>query len=98
VATLLDPQGAEPDALRRSGNFDGARVLEIGSGEGRMIFRIAHGTALAVGADPDAANVATATGRCPADLRSTVTFVQTDAMALPFQDHSFDIAVFGWSL
>ncbi len=98
MVTRLDPEGAELRSLQRAAVFGKARVLEIGCGEGRLVFRCACDTALTVGIDPSSKYVRTAIERCPTALHQQVAFVQASAMALPFRDGCFDIALFGWSL
>lgn len=98
MATELDPEGAESAALVAAAPFNQARVLEVGSGDGRLAFRYAMVSASVVGIDPDATQLALARGACPATLRRRVSFVQATAWALPFPAATFDIAVLAWSL
>lgn len=98
MVTRLDPEGAESRSLQQFAVFDGARVLEIGCGEGRLVFRCAADTAFTVGIDLSSNYLRTAIERCPPALHQQVAFVQASAMGLPFRDGFFDIALFGWSL
>jgi ubiquinone/menaquinone biosynthesis C-methylase UbiE len=93
-----DPQGTETRALLNAAEFAKARVLEIGCGEGRLIFRYASATALIAGIEPDAAPLSVAAGSCPSEFRPLVTFVQATAPLLPFRDAAFDIVLFAKSL
>jgi ubiquinone/menaquinone biosynthesis C-methylase UbiE len=98
MPTQLDPQGVESAALLEAAHFNRARVLEVGSGDGRLAFRYATVPASVVGIEPDATELALARGACPAYLRRRVSFVQATALALPFRSATFDIAVLAWSL
>ena len=94
----LDPQRVETRELLEAGDFDGARVLEVGCGDGRLAFRYASASAFLVGIEPGMQEIASALESCPPDLRQRVKFLQATALSLPFQSDSFDIAVLAWSL
>ena len=94
----LAPQGVELHALLEATDFDGARVLEVGSGDGRLTFRCAKVSELVVGVETSYSNLASAVAACPPDLRERISFVQATAQELPLRDESFNIAVFAWSL
>lgn len=94
----IDPEGVELRALREAARFENARVLEIGSGDGRLSLRYAHEAARVVGVDLDGSLVAEANGRRPRELRDRLHFERADALHLPFRGGTFDIALLGWSL
>ncbi len=94
----LDPHGVESQALLEAADFDGARVLEVGSGDGRLAFRYASASAFVVGIEPQLNEVRSALQACPSGLRPRIAFAQATALAPPFRDDSFDIAVLAWSL
>ena len=98
MATELDPDGIESKALLGAADFDNARVLEVGTGDGRLAFRYANASALVVGIEPGVKELASALHASPPDLRRRVTFVQATALALPFRENTFDIGVLAWSL
>src|SRR5205807_10204177 len=52
VTAVLDPEGAHLAALRRLGDFPGRRVLELGSGHGRLTLRIAADASSVLAFDP----------------------------------------------
>jgi 16S rRNA A1518/A1519 N6-dimethyltransferase RsmA/KsgA/DIM1 with predicted DNA glycosylase/AP lyase activity len=62
---VLDPEGAHLAALRRLQDFTGARVVEVGSGDGRLTPGIAERAASVLAFDPDEDAVARAEPRCP---------------------------------
>ena len=94
----LDPRGVESEALLGAADFEGARVLEVGSGDGRLAFRYASASAFVVGIEPQLNEVRSALQACPSNLRPRITFAQATALALPFRNDAFDIAVLAWSL
>ncbi len=98
MASELDPEGVESRALLQAADFNNARVLEVGAGDGRLASRYADAAAFAVGLEPQAKELASALEACPSHLRQRVSFLQATAMALPFRNGSFDIAVLAWSL
>jgi ubiquinone/menaquinone biosynthesis C-methylase UbiE len=95
---VLDPEGAHIGALRRLGGLHGARVLEMGCGDGRLTAGLAADAAQVVAFDPDAEAVARARGRLPPDLGRRVTFLTAGGLDVDVPAHSFDITVFSWSL
>ena len=98
MAIKLDPEGAESRALLQAADFNNARVLEVGSGDGRLAFRYANASAYVVGIETQAKELSSALEACPSHLRQRVSFLQATALALPFRNGSFDIAVLAWSL
>lgn len=98
MPTDIDPDRVEARTLLQAAAFDNARVLEVGSGDGRLAFRYADAPAFVVGIEQDARSVASAIAACPPDLRRRVTFARANAVHLPFRDGTFDIAVLAWSL
>jgi ubiquinone/menaquinone biosynthesis C-methylase UbiE len=93
-----DPEEREINHLHAFADFAGARVLEIGCGEGRLTWRYAGAAAQVVGVDPDPVRLDVASREIPPGLRSTVTFALAKAEALPFPRETFDLAVLAWSL
>jgi len=93
-----DPEETEIKHLRDFADFSGARVLEIGCGEGRLTWRYASAAGWVVGIDPDPARIGVALSDCPPTLRSSATFALAKAESLPFPRETFDRAVLAWSL
>lgn len=69
-----DPERAEVRVLRRNVPLAGARVLDIGCGDGRLTRRIAGVARAVVAIDPNAALIARAKLLTPASLRETVRY------------------------
>jgi len=93
-----DPEGTEVRVLRRHVPFAGARVLEIGCGDGRLTRRIAGVPRAVVAIDPDAALIARGKQLTPSSLRKKVQYVIGAAENLRLPGQSFEIAVLSWSL
>jgi 2-polyprenyl-3-methyl-5-hydroxy-6-metoxy-1,4-benzoquinol methylase len=98
MASELDPIGAEVRAVLGGSDFRGARVLEVGSGGGRLTFRYAAHARSVVGIDPKEAEIAKAARSCPAELRKHVRFLCASATALPFRNQAFDIVLLASAL
>ena len=98
MANELDPLGIETQKLLDATDFSNARVLEIGAGDGRLTFRYAKTSSFVVAIDPKVGEAASAVDACPSHLAKRIRFVPANALALPFHDAAFDIALLAWSL
>ncbi len=91
-AEAIWPQ--EEPVFERHPVRDGGAVLDVGCGTGEMTFRLAEkfpGATL-TGVDLERAHLDRATTRC-SQFGSRVRFEYGDALALPFDDASFDLVV-----
>ena len=95
---VRDPEGIEIEVLNRTGAIDGRNVLEIGCGDGRLIWRYADVATSAVGVDLDAESVAVAATMRPEAVKTPATFMLAGAETLPFSDAAFECVILGWSL
>ena len=93
-----DAERNETKYLHKFADFAGKRVLEIGSGEGRLTWQYAKETRLTLGIDLDADALRVATIDRPSDMENKVYFSRALSEQLPFSKETFDIAVFAWSL
>ena len=84
--------------LRAGRRVDGANVLEVGCGDGRLTFLLAQTAAQVVAIDPDAAAVRRARRRAKADGLRNVRFRVAPAQRPGVGRERFDTAVFSWSL
>jgi ubiquinone/menaquinone biosynthesis C-methylase UbiE len=98
VAITLDPEGAHLASLERVASFAGARVCEVGCGEGRITAGIAPAAASVFAFDPDAERVAEAQAALPPELGERVTFHVASAREIEIPRSEFDIVLFSWSL
>ena len=98
MAPVLDPQGAHLSSLRRLADFEGASVLEVGCGDGRLTAGLAEKAASVFAFDPDAEAVATAQARLAAEHDERVTFQVAPARQIEIPRTQYDIVVFSWSL
>ena len=92
VPDLHDVEDRRIEALV---DLDGARVLEVGCGEGRLTGFAARGAAAVYAFDPNAERVEKA--RAVADV-DRVRFAVHGVEALDVERESFDVALCGWSL
>ena len=94
MAITEDPERREAAAFTRAGvSFAGLRVLEIGSGDGRLTRQYVQQAASVIVIDPNRDAIA----------RLTAALPMVDARAVSFDDfelapHSVDVALFAWSL
>jgi ubiquinone/menaquinone biosynthesis C-methylase UbiE len=93
-----DPERTEVRVLRRHVSLAGARILEIGCGDGRLTRRIAGVARSVVAIDPNAALIGRAKQLTPASLRKKVRYRKGPAENLQLPDQCFEIAVLSWSL
>ena len=98
MTRVLDPEGAHLAALRRLGDVRGRSVLELGCGDGRLTVGIAEDAASVLAFDPDAEAVAKARSSLPAELAHRVAYRVASGTEIELEPHSFDLAVFSWSL
>ena len=85
-------------ALRAGPQLDGANILEIGCGDGRLTFVLARSAARVLGIDPDAAAITLARRRAVADGCLNVRFRVAAAQRPRVGRERFDTAIFSWSL
>jgi len=98
MATEVDPAGVMPRAILKAVDFRGARVLEIGAGDGRLTFQYAAEPSSVVGIDTKEQEIRAASD-CPAvELRGEVQFLCASATALPFSAEQFGIVLLASSL
>ena len=94
----MDAEGAHLAAIFRAADFRGQRVLEIGSGEGRLTWGFASRAASVLAFDPSEEDVATARARCAEELREKVRFEVASAEEIDVPEGSVDLVFFSWSL
>ena len=98
MAIRIDPEGRETKALKRTVDFRGCEVLEIGCGNGRLTLRYAALARHAYAFDPDDASIRAARRNLPMGLQDKVEFHRASAEHLRLPRERFDIALLAWSL
>lgn len=93
-----DPEGVELEYLNRTDALNGREVIEIGCGNGRLIWRYAESVSSVVGIDPDFCSVVEAATNRPDNVETRAAFVHGEAENLPFAVEAFECAVLAWSL
>ena len=93
-----DPERLEVRILLRHAPLRGARVLEVGCGDGRLTRRIAGVVQSLVGVDPDTGQIERAKRLLPARVRGKIEFQVGHAETLRFPGQSFQAVIFSWSL
>jgi ubiquinone/menaquinone biosynthesis C-methylase UbiE len=98
VTRIVDAEGAHLAAILRAADFRGRRVLEVGSGEGRLTWGFAPLAASVLAFDPDQDVVATAQAECAHELREKIRFQVARADEIDVPPQSVDLVFFSWSL
>jgi ubiquinone/menaquinone biosynthesis C-methylase UbiE len=98
MSLIIDLEENETAHLAAIEALAGARVLEIGSGDGRMTWRYAALPQSITAFDTDATKLAAAEAGRSRSPASPVSFLQATVEAIPFADEFFDAAVLAWSL
>jgi ubiquinone/menaquinone biosynthesis C-methylase UbiE len=98
MATDVDPAGVMPRAILKAADFRDARVLEVGTGDGRLTFQYAAEPRSVVAIDTKEPDLRVAS-KCPrAELGGDVRFLCASATALPFAAGQFEIVLLASSL
>ena len=99
MAIRIDPEGNETAALFDLVDLDGAEVLEVGCGDGRLTWRYADRAAHVTAIEPFEESIARAKER----LRGTQ--LPIDFLSVAFEDFAatrdadgFDVTLLSWSL
>jgi ubiquinone/menaquinone biosynthesis C-methylase UbiE len=98
MSIKIDPEGQEIAALKQVAHWRGARVLEVGCGDGRLTLRLAQLGAQVVAIDPNRSLVHQARRTLPKRFAERVHYHVGSAQQLKHPAESFDLVVFAWSL
>jgi 2-polyprenyl-3-methyl-5-hydroxy-6-metoxy-1,4-benzoquinol methylase len=93
-----DPERVELRALRRHIRLEGARVADIGCGDGRLARKIAGLARIVVGIDPNERLIAQAKRLTPRRQRAKTRYRLGTAERPGLPGRRFDVAVFAGSL
>jgi 2-polyprenyl-3-methyl-5-hydroxy-6-metoxy-1,4-benzoquinol methylase len=95
---VVDREGVEPRQIESFVRLEGARVMEVGCGEGRLTGFVAARAKSVYAFDPDTEQVETARARLSSMEARRVRFAVHGAEALDVERERFDVALCGWSL
>ena len=95
---VVDAEGVHLAAILHAADFEAQRVLEVGSGDGRLTRGIAATASSVFAFDPKAADIRSARSTCPSDLREKVRFEVASAAEIEVEPQSVDLVFFSWSL
>ena len=98
MSIIIDPEEKEINALRRVANWEGARVLEFGCGDGRLTLRLAYLGARVVAFDPKPSLIRKARRNLPKQFAKQIKYFIGSAGKLKHPAESMDRVVFAWSL
>jgi ubiquinone/menaquinone biosynthesis C-methylase UbiE len=76
----------------------GARVVDIGVGDGKRTTGFTERAGYLIGIDPNKKSLLENPAAYPRSSDRRVHLIQARAQDLPFQSESFDIALLSWSL
>jgi 2-polyprenyl-3-methyl-5-hydroxy-6-metoxy-1,4-benzoquinol methylase len=95
-----DPENNEIHALHRLVDFSGAKVLEIGCGDGRLTWRYAKEAMQVMAIDTFEPGIRRARENTPAQLRDHVKFeaVGFEDFASRTEPDAFDVTILSWAL
>ena len=92
------PPGMEVRLIERFVDFKGKKVLEFGSGDGRLTGQYANRAAMVIAVEPDRARVALARRAAAQAKLTNITVRAGSAERVRLGGGGFDIALFSWSL
>lgn len=95
---VIDGSGIEPRRIESLVDLGGARVLEVGCGDGRLTAFAATRAKSVYAFDPNEEQVETARAGLSSDEARRVRFAVHAAEALDVKRARFDVALCGWSL
>ena len=100
MAIRIDPENNETRALFDLVDLAGRRVLEIGSGDGRLTWRYAKMAAHVTAIEPFSEGILKAQENLPDELRDRIEFHNTsfEEFAAASKPSVFDVVILSWSL
>lgn len=100
MVVRIDPENNEIRVLFDLVDLTGKRVLEIGSGDGRLTWRYAGLAAHVTAIEPFSESIRKAQENLPDELRNRIDFHESsfEEFAAASKSSIFDVAIFAWSL
>jgi ubiquinone/menaquinone biosynthesis C-methylase UbiE len=93
-----DPEDSEKKFLHKFADLKDKRILEVGSGEGRVTWKYANASKSIVGFDIDKDAIRVAQADAVINASQHVLFFNASAKHIPLKKETFDIAICSWSL
>ncbi len=99
MTVRLDPEGNETRALFEMEDFEGKRVLEIGSGDGRLTWLYADRAEHVTAVEPFARSFDHAKKVLPPELAGRIDFQHVAFLdySAPSEPATFDTVILSWS-
>ena len=94
----IDPADTELNTIRRMVDIAARRVVEIGTGDGRLAWPLAQEAAAWVALDSEGEYLKSAAAEARNGAGPHVLLAQADGRALCLPAAAFDLALFSWSL
>jgi ubiquinone/menaquinone biosynthesis C-methylase UbiE len=94
----IDPAGVEAETIARVADFTGMRVLEVGSGEGRMTSMLSRQASSVLAIDSNAEAIAVAVERTGEPTYTNVEYMVADVCTIKLQPGEFDAVFLALSL
>ena len=94
----IDPTSAEPKMIAAVADFTGMRVLEVGSGNGRMTSILSGQASSVLSIDTDAEAIALAIGASGESAHGNVEHMVADVCTIELQPGEFDAVFLALSL
>jgi ubiquinone/menaquinone biosynthesis C-methylase UbiE len=98
MGVVIDPEGAETRILREMVDLNGADVVEMGCGDGRLTRRYARRVRSVLGIDPNEEAITRAQAATPKRRQAAVTFQVGNAASVDLPANAFDVGILSWSL
>ena len=94
----IDPASAEPEVIAAVADFAGMRVLEVGSGDGRMTSMLSGQASTVLSIDTDGEAIACAIGTGGESAPGNVEHRVADVCTIELQPGEFDAVFLALSL
>jgi 2-polyprenyl-3-methyl-5-hydroxy-6-metoxy-1,4-benzoquinol methylase len=100
MVVRIDPENNEIRSLLDLVDLTGKRVLEIGSGDGRLTWRYARLATHVTAVEPFSESIRKAKGNLPFELRDRIEFHKSSFLdfAAVSKPSVYDVAILSWSL
>ena len=99
MTLVMDPAGAEIEALKAVINWRGKRVLEVGCGSGRLTLRLVKfGVDKIIAFDPNPDLIREARKNLPAKYKERIEYRVGNAEHVKQKADQFDVVMFSWVL